>query len=151
MSTISQYLESDHHHCDAQLADAESFVGKRAWEAADAAFAEFDASLRRHLEMEEKVLFPAFEQTPGTPSGPTAMMRSEHRQIREIAQNMADALLARDADEFISCADTLRILMGQHNMKEESILYPMSDRFLAARVQEIIADMRDLHHVSGVN
>lgn len=151
MTTISQYLEADHHRCDAQLALAETSAHKREWLAARTAFGEFDAALRHHLDMEEKVLFPAFEQTPGTPPGPTGMMRSEHRQILEITDSMKEALLADDADEFAACADVLHILMGQHNMKEESILYPMADRFLAARVDELVEEMRELHQLSGAN
>lgn len=147
MPTISQFLEADHHHCDGYLATAETCAGKHDWLAAKSAFGEFDAALHRHLDMEEKVLFPAFEQTPGTPPGPTGMMRSEHQQMRQIIDSMKQALLAHDPDEFAACADVLHILMGHHNMKEESILYPMADRFLAGRKDVIIADMQGLHEL----
>ena len=149
MPTISQYLEADHHHCDGHLATAEICAGKHDWTAANAAFGEFDAALHRHLDMEEKILFPAFEQTPGAPSGPTSVMRSEHKQMRQIIDSMKHALLALDADEFAACADVLHILMGQHNMKEESMLYPMADRFLAGRKDAIIAEMRAVQELSG--
>jgi hemerythrin-like domain-containing protein len=149
MPTITQYLETDHHHCDLRLAEAEGCVGKRQWDAADTAFKEFHLSLQQHLDMEEKVLFPAFEQTPGTPSGPTIMMRAEHQQIRQIVTAMRDALYARDAEEFSSGADILHIMMGQHNMKEESILYPMADRFMEDQAHEIIDEMQELHRAIG--
>jgi len=151
MSTIAQFLEADHHHCDAQLAIAETCAGKQDWPAAQSAFGEFDAAMHRHLDMEEKVLFPAFEQTPGTPSGPTGMMRSEHQQMRQIIDSMKQALLDQDQSEFAACADVLHILMGQHTMKEESILYQMADRFLAGRRDDIIAEMRELHDLSGAS
>jgi iron-sulfur cluster repair protein YtfE (RIC family) len=44
---------------------------------------------------------------------------------------MDEAITARDADSFLGLAETLMILTQQHNMKEEQILYPMSDRVLA--------------------
>lgn len=151
MSQISQFLEADHHHCDEQLAYAETCAGKHDWLEARTAFSSFDTALRRHLDMEEKILFPAFEETPGTPPGPTSMMRAEHKQICRIIDSMKEALLAHDADEFSASADILHIMMGQHNMKEESILYPMADRFLAARANGLIAEMRDLHQLSGAS
>lgn len=151
MTSITHYLETDHHRCDARLAIAESCIGKRQWETADTAFEEFRSSLLHHLDMEEQVLFPAFEQTPGTPSGPTIMMRAEHEQIRQIVVAMGDALRARDAEEFSAAADILHIMMGQHNMKEESILYPMADRFLDGQSDDIISGMRDLHHSLGAD
>jgi hemerythrin-like domain-containing protein len=44
---------------------------------------------------------------------------------------MHAALAQRDGDEFAGEAETLLILMQQHNMKEENILYPMCDAHLA--------------------
>lgn len=149
ISLISQFLEADHHRCDEQLARAEACAGKNDWSEARNAFNEFDMDLRHHLDMEERILFPAFEETPGTPPGPTSMMRAEHRQICQIMDSMKEALLAQDAEEFAGFADTLHIMMGQHNMKEESVLYPMADRFLAAQANKLVADMRDLHQLSG--
>lgn len=145
MTTITQYLKADHHCCDARLAAAETCVAEQRWSMALTAFLEFDTHMRHHLDLEETILFPAFEQIPGTPTGPTSMMRLEHRQIREIAASMKDALTARDADGFSAEADVLHIMMGQHNMKEESVLYPMADCFLADRAGEIIASMQHGH------
>lgn len=145
MTTITQFLKADHHCCDAQLAAAETCVAEQRWSVALTAFLAFDTHMRRHLDLEESILFPAFEQTPGTPPGPTSMMRSEHQQIREIAAIMKDALMAQDADGFSAEADVLHILMGQHNMKEESVLYPMADRFLADRAGDLVATMQHRH------
>lgn len=145
MTTITQYLKADHHRCDEHLAAAETCVAEQRWSMAVTAFQHFDAQLRHHLGLEENILFTAFEQTPGTPPGPTGMMRSEHQQIRELAASMKDALMAQDADGFSAEADVLHIMMGQHNMKEESVLYPMADRFLADRAGDIIAAMQRGH------
>jgi len=149
MTTITHYLEADHRYCDEQLAVAETCVAKNSWSAARTAFVEFDRALNRHLDVEETVLFPAFERTPGAPSGPTNMMRAEHQQIRDIVDSMQGALLANDADDFSGHADVLHILMGQHNMKEESVLYPMADRFLAGTAGDVIAGMQNRHDPYG--
>ena len=51
--------------------------------------------------------------------------------MRSIVSEMNDAFSARDADTFLGLAETLMILTQQHNMKEEQILYPMSDQVLS--------------------
>jgi hemerythrin-like domain-containing protein len=65
-------------------------------------------------------------------SGPTEVMRGEHRQMRDLLAQMEGALAVRDSDTFGGAAETLLILMQQHNMKEENILYPMCDNALGA-------------------
>ena len=44
--------------------------------------------------------------------------------------------LGRQLDQL---ADTLLIMMQQHNMKEENILYPMCDQHLAGETPELLA------------
>lgn len=149
MPDIRRFLGDDHTHCDELFARAEACVDRQDWETAGTTFVEFGASLNRHLDMEENVLFPAFEQAAGAPSGPTSVMRAEHLQIRQIMASASDALALRNATDFLAAADTLRILMGQHNMKEESMLYPMADHFLASRRNDIIAKMREAGGASG--
>ena len=149
MTTIAHYLGADHRCCDEQIVAAETWAARHNWRAAITAFLEFDSALRCHLDIEESILFPAFEQAPGVPPGPTGMMRAEHQQIRDLADSMKAALLANDADAFSAGADVLHILMGQHNMKEESVLYPMADRFLAGRAGDVIAEMQRKHNRSG--
>ena len=85
-----------------------------------------------HFEVEENVLFPAFEQATGMTMGPTAMMRAEHAQMRDLLHNMAAVIAAGRRDDYLGMSETLLLYMQQHNLKEENVLYPMSDQLLAA-------------------
>lgn len=142
MDTISGYLGADHTRCDNLFAQLEACVGAGKWNQADSDLERFDQSLERHFGMEEDILFPAFEQATNSTAGPTAMMRKEHALIREIVSRVARAIDLRDANDFFDHADTLRIMTQQHNLKEEGILYGMTDRILAGRQDEIIEAMR---------
>ena len=53
--------------------------------------AEFTCGLSRHINVEEGVLFPTFEQMTGMTTGPTTVMRSEHVEIRRLMER-ADLL-----------------------------------------------------------
>jgi hemerythrin-like domain-containing protein len=98
--------------------------------------------MRRHFAREEQVLFPAFEAATGMTSGPTAVMRMEHRQIEQLMASLQAALDRRDREEYLGVSETLLMLMQQHNAKEENILYPMADRSLAAAGDRVLERMR---------
>jgi len=124
-------MTDDHRRCDDEFAAAEQAAAAADWSAAVAAFASFRDDVEHHFAAEESLLFPAFEEKTGMYMGPTQVMRSEHVQMRELMQAAADALAAKDAEAYAGNAETLLIMMQQHNMKEENILYPMCDQHLA--------------------
>lgn len=130
MST-TEVLHHHHKHCDELFANAEAAALKGDWATGKAGFAGFRDELLAHFATEEQVLFPAFEAATGMSGGPTQMMRFEHSQMRELLEQMQAALDQQGRDAFAGAAETLLMLMQQHNMKEENILYPMCDRTLA--------------------
>ncbi len=128
MSGITSALQHHHKLCDEDFADAEDAANKGDWAACAATYDKFRTEMLAHFSVEEEVLFPAFEQRSGMVDGPTQVMRSEHVQMRELLRQMDEALAQKNADGFGGAADTLLIMMQQHNMKEENILYPMCDQ-----------------------
>lgn len=130
LSEISQYMTQDHRSCDEHFAAAEEAVNDQNWEEATTKFAKFEEAMERHLGMEEDTLFPEFEQVTGNTVGPTQMMRMEHGQMRDLIQQMRVALASQDADTYLGVSETLLVMMQQHNVKEEQILYPMTDQAL---------------------
>jgi len=141
MNDIQEYMTRDHRECDAIFASLEEAVSKASWEDADLKMKEFLDSLNRHLEREERILFPAQEAAAGTNQGPTQVMRYEHEQMRGLLEQAQAALQARDSQLFAGHAETLHILMQQHNMKEEQVLYPMTDRLLGGQAADLVAQM----------
>jgi iron-sulfur cluster repair protein YtfE (RIC family) len=130
MSGITSALHNHHKLCDDDFADAEDAARKGDWTACAATYGKFRTELLAHFSVEEEVLFPAFEQRTGMAGGPTQVMRGEHVQMRDLINQMDGALAQKDADGFGGAAETLLIMMQQHNMKEENILYPMIDQAL---------------------
>jgi iron-sulfur cluster repair protein YtfE (RIC family) len=139
--SITDPLHQHHKHCDKLFADAEDACANGDWVAGEEAFAVLHEQLETHFAGEEELLFPAFEEATGMTSGPTEVMRSEHRQMRDLLAQMRGALAVRDDEAFGGAAETLLILMQQHNMKEENILYPMCDNALGSSdVGALLAD-----------
>ncbi|MBI3525630.1 MAG: hemerythrin domain-containing protein [Betaproteobacteria bacterium] len=142
MSRIGQILPHHHRHCDVIFTAAEKSAQRGNWTECDAACEQFSRQLLAHFDAEESLLFPAFESASGMREGPTQVMRLEHGQMRQLLGQLGAARLARDAETFAGVAETLLILMQQHNMKEENILYPMCDRVLEAQTEQLAAQLQ---------
>ncbi len=142
---ITQYLTEEHRKCDNVYAEIEKAVSEGNWEDAEKLFKEFKEKTLLHFKKEEEVLFPEFEERTGIVMGPTQVMRMEHNQARELLNRMEEAIRNKNKDEFLSLGESLMILIQQHNMKEEQILYPMSDQNLNA--EEMVEKMSRLGEV----
>jgi hemerythrin-like domain-containing protein len=143
MTSIRDFMTDDHRRCDDVFAEVEQALADGDNAAAKAAFTRFQDDVLHHFAAEEGVLFPAFERKTGMSMGPTQVMRSEHTQMRELMRSAADALAAGDVETYAGDAETLLIMMQQHNMKEENILYPMCDQHLAWEVEHILPALRE--------
>lgn len=149
MQRLTQSLENHHKHCDDAFATAEAAVLKKRWDEAAQLQALFRSEMEAHFTAEESLLFPAFETISGGSGGPTEVMRAEHGQMRDLFESMTDAINRKDDDDFAGHADTLVIMMQQHNLKEENILYPMCDSSLSRNTDGLAERLLD-HLKSGV-
>lgn len=130
MQLISDHMIRHHRHCDAAFARAGERAAARDWTGLERDGGTFLREIERHIELEENLLFPAFEERTGMTSGPTEVMRTEHAQMRGMFAQMRAAIQAKDAEQYLGIAQTLLALLQQHNAKEESMMYPMLDRAL---------------------
>lgn len=144
MTSLSRFLSTDHSHCDDVFADAENAVVAKDWARAQSEFQRFLGEMKHHFAMEEDVLFPAFEAQTGMSGGPTAVMRGEHAQMNEVFTAMREALARQDGNGYLGLSETLLMLMRQHNLKEENILYPMADQALAGQEGALLARMEGI-------
>lgn len=130
MSDVTTYMSGEHKRCDDLFVALESAISDDDWETAGAGLQTFLDDMLHHFEIEEGQLFPEFERMTGMTMGPTRIMRMEHEQMRGLFEELRAGMAARDADTLLGVAETLNVLMQQHNLKEEEILYPMTDQAL---------------------
>ena len=143
MTSIRSFMTDDHRQCDDLFAEAEQAIAKNNLDAASVAFTCFQVAMLAHFDAEEKILFPTFEAKTGMSMGPTQVMRLEHAQMRELLAAAVDALKAANVDDYLGVAETLLIMMQQHNMKEENILYSMCDQHLALELTDVLQHLED--------
>lgn len=125
MSQAMKKLVLQHTECDEQLNRCEAALHKGDMAAAGRNFRLFSEQLDSHFTLEEDRLFPALEKATGMSHGPTVVMRAEHIEIRSLRDEANAAIEAGQADQALAVLDTLNVLIQQHNIKEENILYPM--------------------------
>ncbi len=138
-TTPSDFMTSDHRSCDALWAEVEGHADADDAAGAQIAFTRFRDAMIQHFTREEEQLFPALEPVMGMPPGvgPVAVMRMEHAQMRGVLAQMESAAMGGDWAEMVDQGDTLLMLIQQHNVKEEAILYPMADRALGSEWQRM--------------
>ncbi|MBI5970961.1 MAG: DUF2249 domain-containing protein [Deltaproteobacteria bacterium] len=130
--TVTDYLQTDHRRLDAIFERFSRAVKDGRWEEASKDFREFSLGLKRHIGVEEEILFPVFEEKTGMKdSGPTFVMREEHKDIKALLDSILSGTDAKNPAAVAKGMSALTNTLGDHNMKEEQILYPESDHFLS--------------------
>ena len=137
--SVTAYLSWDHDRLDAILRSVRARVEAGDWQAARREYAPFDDGLDRHIRLEEGILFPIFEERSGMKGGPTAVMRVEHCEIRGALETMRDGLGRSDARLFQEGLAHLLDVLPDHNVKEEQVLYPTTDRLLEEKDRAALA------------
>jgi hemerythrin-like domain-containing protein len=142
---ITNYMRDEHRACDNLFVDAEKSVIDGNFQEAKKNFLRFANETLRHFKEEEDELFSTFENITGSSEGPTKVMRFEHEQVRGLIGKMAQAIENSNKDVYLSLAESMMILLQQHNMKEEQMLYAMCDRMIPQEIKEkIISAMKKI-------
>ena len=126
MKTLLEHMQAHHGRCDQLYADGENFLLDEKIEEGLESIKSFLNEMERHFQMEETVLFPTFEEisyasgaNPGDANGTSADAKTSGK--------MSESVSNGDPEEILEVCETMMILMQQHNVKEEGILYPMAD------------------------
>ncbi len=149
--TVLQFMGKDHDRLDKIFQEFKSKKNTDQNKAKEL-FHEFKVGLQKHIVWEEEILFPIFENKAGMTSedaGPTAVMRMEHRKIKDclekIHHNLTQSNLIRRNNKDNLPEKELIDVLTEHNNKEESILYPwIDDSVNEAELREIFAKMEKL-------
>ncbi|MBF0571774.1 MAG: hemerythrin domain-containing protein [Candidatus Omnitrophica bacterium] len=141
---ITEFYAKDHDELDWFLKQFQAFK-RQDFDKAKPFFRSFKFGLQRHILWEEEILFPVFESKTGMKdSSPTAVMRHEHILIKEALEDLHGKVREHDPDSDIE-EKTLIDILSQHNLKEESMLYPAIDKITSDQEKkELFDQMRAL-------
>jgi hemerythrin-like domain-containing protein len=131
-------LQREHREIDEGI---ERFLAEPASEQAAAALSTAVAGLRRHIYLEEEVLFPPL--STGGLVAPVFVMLREHAEIWQTLDALDRELPAAGNDP-VATLELCRRLLAQlqdHNLKEERVLYPQADQVLPAAAVDRLAEL----------
>ncbi|MBX3590424.1 MAG: hemerythrin domain-containing protein [Burkholderiaceae bacterium] len=145
MESITAWMQQDHVLIDGILERATAAAQAGDFAALEREAALFLQRLERHIDMEENLLFPAFEERTGmTAAGPSVQMRAEHEQMQGIFLQMRAAVAAKDGAGYRRASQALLEVLVPHNLKEEQMMYPMLDDAMGADASALLADVKEM-------
>lgn len=130
VAAVSEVLEQEHRTIDGELAAFRTSLDTGEWKASE--FVKAADALRRHIYIEEAMLFPPLREAGFV--APVFVMIREHAEIWDELDTVTHSIAAHDGVEARRACDRLALLLDKHNMKEEQILYPQTDAALAEGV-----------------
>ncbi|MBF0612500.1 MAG: hemerythrin domain-containing protein [Magnetococcales bacterium] len=142
---IREFMGNDHRRCDELFAGMENAANAGDITLAHTYFAAFQVGMEYHFNMEEKGFFPTFERITGMRQGPTTVMRMEHEQMRGILKQMAQTFESKDLKALTRTLSTMLMVMQQHNIKEEQMLYPMGDMHIGGEADDMLHKMQSMY------
>lgn len=128
--TLATALEREHHEIDAGIAGFLADPG-----AGDGALRAAVDALRRHIYLEEVLVFPSLREAGLM--APVFVMLREHGEMWRLL-DQADG--SDDPDRLSTLCAELMPLLEAHNGKEEPILYPQVDAVLDDDLSAILRE-----------
>lgn len=133
MRTILNFMGRDHDRLD-DLFEQFRRAMQNDKNKAKGLFREFNVGLQQHIIWEEEILFPLFEdKTRMRDTGPTAVMRMEHRKIQDFLGKIHEKFIKGEEE---GLEEGFVDVLAEHNNKEEKILYPWIDNSVSEEEKE---------------
>ncbi|MCC6238138.1 MAG: hemerythrin domain-containing protein [Dehalococcoidia bacterium] len=134
---LSAVLEREHRDIDENLALFTEGLESGEWRVRPLETA--GAALRRHIYLEEELLFPSLRDAGQV--APVAVMLREHGDIWLALDELEQAaVVGGDGTVARRTYERLQYLLEAHNDKEEQILYPQADVVLDAATSTRLRD-----------
>ena len=137
--SLTALLEHEHHQIDAGI---EAFLeGLAQGEVREQDLTRAVDELRRHIYLEEELLFPSLRAAGMIPA--VLVMLREHGEIWRTLDALSATDHQSDADGARERCQHLLQQLGTHNAKEEPIVYPQGDAVLTEQAKR---DLRAFMH-----
>lgn len=135
MKTVLSFMGEDHDRLEGIFKEFRKIKNADENKARNL-FHEFKVGLQKHIVWEEEILFPLFENKTGMhDTGPTAIMRMEHRKIKDFLERIHSNLID-GSTQTGDLEEGLIEVLAEHNNKEENILYPWIDNSVSEEEKE---------------
>ncbi len=152
MGRLFREMMGVHEHLERLFAEHQDALVALDLDRAAEALARYDAEIRDHMRIEERVILPLYEsRVEGAADAP--LYRGEHRRLRlildELRERVAGARAADGAErrrqviEIFDREAVVKNLLEHHDAREGNVLYPALDLAVAPPERAEILDRVD--------
>ena len=138
MNSTDNWLVHEHSLYEDLLSECRDSAETEDWVNVQLIFEQLVTHLKRHIVLEEEVLYPAYESAPHAPQGPTTALREEHSAIIRLLRDLAQVIGTRNSEQLLESLVYLENRMIKHHEKEEDIFLPMASHILNAGRDELL-------------
>ncbi|MGB5440724.1 MAG: hemerythrin domain-containing protein [Gammaproteobacteria bacterium] len=143
MNGTDNWLVHEHSLYEDLLGECKEAAEIEDWDTVNRAVHELVTHLKRHITLEEEVLYPAYESAAHAPQGPTTVLREEHASIVHLIQEMTRVIKTMEPERVLECLANLETQMIKHHEKEEDIFLPMASHILNASRDELLGKLAE--------
>ena len=115
MNSTDNWLAHEHSLYEDLLTECHDAVENEDWWSVSLIFNQLVMHMKRHIAMEEEVLYPAYESASHAPQGPTTVLREEHSTIIRLIQDIAPLIKAREPEQLLERLAHLENQMIKHH------------------------------------
>ena len=126
MNHFDQAFLGEHREMEARLEGLEELAGGGHWDKAAEIVARQKAHLVHHIDVEERIVYPAFETVADDEGRRTlAFLRKRHQELPVFFDELADAVAAHDHEDVQDTLQTLLRIVADHHATEERDVFPL--------------------------
>ncbi len=124
-SSISELLGQDHRALD-ELFEQFQRTPPAERERRARLFSAFAGGLRRHIDIEERDLFPIMTEADAAQRGLVELLLEDHQRIEAALKRIEAELASKDGSTETPEFELTNVLW-EHNAREENVVYPLLD------------------------
>lgn len=137
MDTTNNWLIHDHHKYDEMLTECELAADMADWKDAIQLFDKFTTELKLHMQLEDEVLYPLFEEKQSDDDDEMSILHEEHENLMRLLRDLVCVIKTKNIEHFMDSLVPLHEVMNEHNEHEEMVFEHLGSDSLLTRHDEI--------------
>jgi hemerythrin superfamily protein len=149
MNNTTNWLIHDHHKYDSMLNECEMAAEMADWKDAIHLFNEFTTDIKLHMQLEDEVLYPIFQEKQTDTENEIAILQDEHENLVRLLRDLVDVIKTKNIDHFMESLLPLHKVMNEHNEHEEAVFQRLGNDSLLMRRDEIMERLSAVQSKAG--
>jgi uncharacterized protein (DUF2249 family) len=142
--TVNDLMDHDHRRLERLLLELEWHAKQRMFQHAVDRLRHLRVGLSRHIQIEERVLYPEYRRLQGAGAGLIHSLESEHSIQLRLIMEIEEALISRNAESARLAVSDLREILVPHAGNESRWIYPVIDRHTPPEPSGLVRAMHEL-------